>query len=80
MLEPLSQCCALPALTERSLLSLRDISPFHGESPLSGEPLFALSLGCVKLEDTAQPLRQASCFDLRDFLSIPIDELGGIVL
>ena len=37
---PLSQCCALPALTERSPLSLRDISPFHGESPLSGEPNF----------------------------------------
>ncbi|WP_293601728.1 hypothetical protein, partial [Ruminococcus sp. CAG:330] len=31
-------------------------------------------------KDTAQPFRQASCFDLRDFLSIPIDELGGIVL
>ena len=37
--KPLSQCYALPALTERSLLSLRDISPFHGESPLSGEPI-----------------------------------------
>ena len=31
-------------------------------------------------KSTAQPFRQASCFDLRDFLSIPIDELGGIVL
>ena len=38
VLEPLSQCYALPALTERSPLSLRDISPFYGESPLSGEP------------------------------------------
>ena len=31
-------------------------------------------------KDTAQPFRQASCFGLLDFLSIPIDELGGIVL
>ena len=48
---PLSQCCALPALTERSLLSLRDISPFHGESPLSGEPYLLYLYYYVKQEE-----------------------------
>ena len=52
--KPLSQCCALPALTERSLLSLRDISPFHGESPLSGEPMILHNLS----RDTASRVRQ----------------------
>ena len=52
--KPLSQCCALPALTERALLSLRDISPFHGESPLSGEPMILHNLS----RDTACRVRQ----------------------
>ena len=41
--DPSVSAVALPALTERSPLSLRDISPFYGESPLSGEPYFSLS-------------------------------------